>query len=197
MAVPAHDNRDNEFALKYGIDIRWVVTSNGEMLHDSSNAYSGEGVLVNSSSEVSGLDINGLLSKEAASKVTEWATKTGNGKKKVHAYTLNERFALTECRIGLIEFSSLLSLHQVNYKLRDWLFARQRYWGEPIPIVFLEDTEEGVPIQESELPLTLPELDDFSPSGSGEPPLSKAESWVNCLFILSIFCKENIFCDIG
>lgn len=67
---------------------------------------------------------------------------------------------------------------QVNYKLRDWLFARQRYWGEPIPVVFLEDTGEGVPLLETDLPLKLPELDDFTPTGTGEPPLSKAISWV-------------------
>ncbi|KAI7989731.1 Flotillin-like protein 1 [Camellia lanceoleosa] len=65
----------------------------------------------------------------------------------------------------------------VNYKLRDWLFARQRYWGEPIPVVFLKDTGEGVPLPESELPLALPELDDFTSTGTGKPPLSKAVSW--------------------
>lgn len=67
----------------------------------------------------------------------------------------------------------------MNYKLRDWLFARQRYWGEPIPVIFLDDSDEAVPLQETELPLILPELDDFSPTGSGEPPLSKAVSWVS------------------
>lgn len=72
---------------------------------------------------------------------------------------------------------------QVNYKLRDWLFARQRYWGEPIPVIFLDDTGECVPVSEAELPLTLPELDDFTPTGTGEPPLTKALSWV-CLFSL-------------
>lgn len=66
----------------------------------------------------------------------------------------------------------------MNYKLRDWLFARQRYWGEPIPVIFLEDIGEGVPVPETELPLLLPELDDFTPTGTGEPPLSKAVSWV-------------------
>lgn len=71
-------------------------------------------------------------------------------------------------------------LLQVNYKLRDWLFARQRYWGEPIPVIFLDDTGEGIPVSETELPLTLPELDDFTPTGTGEAPLSKADSWV-CL----------------
>lgn len=67
---------------------------------------------------------------------------------------------------------------QVNYKLRDWLFARQRYWGEPFPVIYLDDTDEIVPLLESELPLTLPELDDFTPTGTGEPPLAKAISWV-------------------
>lgn len=67
----------------------------------------------------------------------------------------------------------------MNYKLRDWLFARQRYWGEPIPVIFLDDSGETVPLDETELPLILPELDDFSPSGTGEPPLSKAVTWVS------------------
>ncbi|KAJ7946327.1 Leucine--tRNA ligase [Quillaja saponaria] len=107
-----------------------------------------EGTILNSSNPTVELDINGLSSKEAASKVIEWAQRTGNGQKKV------------------------------NYKLRDWLFARQRYWGEPIPVMFLDDTDEGVPLHETELPLTLPELDDFTPTGTGEPPLAKAESWV-------------------
>ncbi|CAN1326644.1 Leucine--tRNA ligase, chloroplastic/mitochondrial [Linum perenne] len=72
----------------------------------------------------------------------------------------------------------------MNYKLRDWLFARQRYWGEPIPVVFLKDTGESIPLPETDLPLTLPELDDFTPTGTGEPPLSKAVSWV-CLLLLA------------
>lgn len=67
---------------------------------------------------------------------------------------------------------------QVNYKLRDWLFARQRYWGEPIPILILDESGETIAVSESELPLTLPELNDFTPTGTGEPPLSKAVSWV-------------------
>lgn len=74
----------------------------------------------------------------------------------------------------------------MNYKLRDWLFARQRYWGEPIPVVFLDGTGETVPLHEAELPLTLPELDDFTPTGTGEPPLSKAVSWVFRLPLFAI-----------
>uniref|UniRef100_A0A7C9A523 leucine--tRNA ligase n=1 Tax=Opuntia streptacantha TaxID=393608 RepID=A0A7C9A523_OPUST len=148
MAVPAHDTRDHEFASKYGIPICWVVKPDDEDSSCSGKAYPGDGILMNSSSSTTGLDINGLSSKEAISKVIQWAEEAGNGKKKV------------------------------NYKLRDWLFARQRYWGEPIPVIFLEDTGETVPLPESELPLTLPELDDFTPTGTGEPPLAKAVSWV-------------------
>ncbi|XP_050368483.1 leucine--tRNA ligase, chloroplastic/mitochondrial [Argentina anserina] len=148
MAVPAHDTRDYDFASKYDIPIRWVVMPQDQELSGSAKAYSGEGNVINSSNTTMGLDINNLSSKKAAFKVIEWAEKTGNGKKKV------------------------------NYKLRDWLFARQRYWGEPIPVVFSDDSDEAVPISETELPLTLPELDDFSPTGSGEPPLAKAVSWV-------------------
>ncbi|KAJ4896226.1 tRNA synthetase class I family protein [Raphanus sativus] len=66
-----------------------------------------------------------------------------------------------------------------NYKLRNWLFAGQRYWGEPIPILFLDESGETIAVKESELPLTLPELNDFTLTGTGEPPLSKAVSWVN------------------
>ncbi|KAJ6292351.1 hypothetical protein OIU78_024510 [Salix suchowensis] len=148
MAVPAHDTRDYEFATKYDIPIRWVVKPDDDDFSDSGKAYEGGGSILNSSSSTSGLDINGLHTKVAASKVIEWADTTGNGKKKV------------------------------NYKLRDWLFARQRYWGEPIPVVFLQDSGETAPILETDLPLALPELDDFTPTGTGEPPLAKAVSWV-------------------
>lgn len=87
----------------------------------------------------------------------------------------------------------------MNYKLRDWLFARQRYWGEPIPVRFLDDSGESVPLPESELPLTLPELDDFTPTGTGEPPLSKAVSWVCfpsqfCLAIFRLLFMDGSVC---
>ena len=79
----------------------------------------------------------------------------------------------------------------MNFKLRDWLFARQRYWGEPIPVIFLDETDETVPLLETELPLTLPELDDFTPTGTGEPPLSKALSWV---FLTFFFFSFHLLC---
>ncbi|CAI0626006.1 unnamed protein product [Linum tenue] len=122
---------------------------------DSSKAFAGEGTVLNSVNSSSGLDINGLPSKAAAAKVIDWAEKYGNGTRKV------------------------------NYKLRDWLFARQRYWGEPIPVVFSDDTGEIISLSETDLPLTLPELDDFTPTGTGEPPLTKAFSWVNTVDPLS------------
>ncbi|KAG0503375.1 hypothetical protein HPP92_003447 [Vanilla planifolia] len=147
MAVPAHDSRDHEFALRYNVPIVKVV-SNSELNDQQNEPYTGDGVLINSSNQFSGLDISGLPCKEAASKVIDWLENSGQGKKKV------------------------------NYKLRDWLFSRQRYWGEPFPVVYLDDSDETVPVPESELPVELPELDDFTPTGTGEPPLAKATSWV-------------------
>ncbi|KAL8136920.1 hypothetical protein V2J09_002921, partial [Rumex salicifolius] len=148
MAVPAHDARDHEFAMKYEIPIVCVVRPDDDSSSNYQKAYAGNGFMINSSSLTTGLDINGLSTKESASKVIEWAERIASGRKKV------------------------------NYKLRDWLFARQRYWGEPIPVIFLDDTGESVALPETELPLTLPSLDDFTPTGTGDPPLSKAVSWV-------------------
>lgn len=182
MAVPAHDTRDHEFALKYNIPIQWVVRPDDETYGDPEKAFSDDGIIINSSSSKTGLDINGLSNKEAASKVIEWAEKTENGKRKVpfsvHPMSMLplEDIMFFPCITIFLELK--LVFLQVNYKLRDWLFARQRYWGEPIPVIFLDSTSETVPVLETELPLTLPELDDFTPTGTGEPPLSKAVSWV-------------------
>lgn len=154
MAVPAHDSRDHEFALKYKLPIIKVVSpSNGNC--DPEEAYADDGIMINSSNSSSGLNINGMLSQDAALKVTEWVESNGFGNKKV------------------------------NYKLRDWLFARQRYWGEPFPVIYLDNTNDMVPLSENELPLTLPELDDFTPTGTGEPPLTKATDWVRTIDPLS------------
>ncbi len=151
MAVPAHDERDYEFARKYDLPIREVV-SGGNV---SVEAYTGEGTLVNSSSadrEIPGIarkgvSLNGLSVDEAKVAITNWLEKQGQGR------------------------------YRVNYKLRDWLFSRQRYWGEPFPIIFVDD--EPKPLPESELPVTLPDVEEFKPSGSAEGPLAAVEDWVN------------------
>ncbi|KAM0933005.1 putative leucine--tRNA ligase [Dioscorea sansibarensis] len=150
MAVPAHDSRDYEFAVKYDIPIIRVVEPAGT-ISNLDGPYVDDGIVINSSNMSSGLNINGLTCKEAGMEVIRWLERTGHGSKKV------------------------------NYKLRDWLFARQRYWGEPFPVIFLNETDELVPLPESQLPLTLPELDDFTPTGTGEPPLAKAKAWVNTI----------------
>jgi leucyl-tRNA synthetase len=140
MAVPAHDQRDYEFARKFDLAIREVV-SGGDI---EKEAYLGEGVLVNSSSE--SVSIDGLSVDDAKARITAWLEASGNGNAKV------------------------------NYKLRDWLFSRQRYWGEPFPIIFVDG--EPRPLPESELPLRLPEVETYQPSGTGESPLATIDHWV-------------------
>ena len=162
MAVPAHDERDFEFAKKFGLEIREVVAppNRGSGLHprldhgelpvavenrshqQTPEAFIGDGVAVNS-----GL-ITGLPTSEAKKKITACLEERGLGKA------------------------------TVQYKLRDWLFSRQRYWGEPIPIVHCEKCGVVV-VPESELPLQLPEMKDYTPTGNAEPPLAKATDWVN------------------
>ena len=138
MAVPAHDERDHEFALKYGIAIKTVV--NGPA--DAETPFTGEGTATES-----GL-LNGLPTPEAKKVIIAWLEANGLGAKRV------------------------------NYKLRDWLFSRQRYWGEPIPIVHCLACGI-VPVPESQLPLRLPEVADFKPTGTGESPLANVTDWVN------------------
>ncbi|KAH7442023.1 hypothetical protein KP509_03G067300 [Ceratopteris richardii] len=160
MAVPAHDTRDFEFAQKFGLPIRMVITPQDDKSWQGNGAFTGDGMLTNSSYEESGLDLNGLASSKAIIEVVAWLEKEGYGRK------------------------------QVNYKLRDWLFARQRYWGEPFPVIFLDDIGEAKTVDESELPIKLPEVDDFSPSGTGDPPLAKAIDWV----IGVVSTKEPFHC---
>lgn len=139
MAVPAHDERDWEFAKTFDLPIIEVI-SGGEDVQQG--AHTGDGVAINSGF------IDGLAVKEAKAKTIEWLEQQGKGK------------------------------GTINYKLRDWLFSRQRYWGEPFPIVHLEDgTHTALP--EHMLPLTLPELEDYKPNSTGEPPLSKATEWLH------------------
>ena len=138
MAVPAHDERDYEFATKFNLPIKAVVEDNGEVVVP----FYGDGKHINSGF------INGLNNEEAIAKVIEFLEENKVGRSKV------------------------------TYKLRDWLFSRQRYWGEPIPIIHWEDgTMTTVP--DSELPLLLPETDNIKPSGTGESPLANIEEWLN------------------
>ena len=129
MAVPAHDERDWEFAKKFNLPIIQVVAKNGEEVDVNEAAFTdvATGVLINSDF------INGLEVKEAKEKMIEFLTEKGIGNAKV------------------------------NYKLRDWVFSRQRYWGEPIPIVHC-DKCGYVPVDESELPLLLPEVESYMPT---------------------------------
>lgn len=148
MAVPAHDQRDYEFAKKFNLPIVPVVKpADGSDWDFGKEAFvSYEGVSINSSNEKFG--ITGLPTPEAKKKITEEFEKLGIGKGKI------------------------------QYKLRDWLFSRQRYWGEPIPIMFFEDGTKR-PLDFDELPLKLPYIDDFKPAGTGESPLAKVPEWVD------------------
>lgn len=138
MAVPAHDERDYEFAKEFGLPIIEVV-SGGDV---DKEAYTGDGDHVNSDF------LDGMGKEEAITKAIAWLEEKNIGTKKV------------------------------TYRLRDWLFSRQRYWGEPIPIIHWEDgTATGVP--ESELPLILPKTTEIKPSGTGESPLANISDWVN------------------
>lgn len=138
MAVPAHDDRDYEFAKKFDLPIIEVIE--GGNVEEA--AYTGEGKHINSG------ELDGLENEAAITKAIQLLEQKGAGEKKV------------------------------NYKLRDWLFSRQRYWGEPIPVIHWEDgTMTTVP--EEELPLLLPETDEIKPSGTGESPLANIDSFVN------------------
>ena len=141
MAVPAHDQRDYEFAKKFGIAIIQVLEGG----NIEKEAYVGDGKHINSDF------LDGLNKEDAINKITNWLEERKIGHKKV------------------------------NYKIREWIFARQRYWGEPIPIVFTENNEIHV-LADEDLPLILPELEDYKPSKDGASPLEKAKDWVNTTF---------------
>ena len=151
MAVPAHDTRDFEFAKKFNLPIRPVIMpSNTDNANYTDN---GENIKEAFTDVENGIAINsgflnGLPSKEAIEKAIEYIEKNNLGKR------------------------------QINYKLRDWVFSRQRYWGEPIPMVYCESCG-WVPIDEKDLPLTLPEVEDFLPGENGESPLAKQTDWIN------------------
>ncbi len=135
MAVPAHDERDKEFAETFGIAIKEVIDSDGNIIN----------------SNVGDLIVDALKAKEGAKKIVE---------------------KLESLELGRSE---------VQYKLRDWIFSRQRYWGEPIPVVHLEGEAGGIRmINDEDLPLTLPSVESYKPTGSGESPLSVLKDWVEC-----------------
>ncbi|PAL10659.1 leucine--tRNA ligase [Peribacillus simplex] len=138
MAVPAHDERDYEFAVKFELPIKEVVAG-GDV---TSEAYTGDGLHVNSEF------LDGLNKEEAITTMIKWLEEKEIGTKKI------------------------------TYRLRDWLFSRQRYWGEPIPIIHWEDGTMS-PVKEEELPLILPKTTDIKPSGTGESPLANISEWVN------------------
>ena len=137
MAVPAHDERDYEFAKKFNLDIIPVIEGG----NISFEAYTGDGVHINSSF------LDGLNKEESIAKIISWLEEKGYGKKKI------------------------------NYRLREWIFARQRYWGEPVPIIFLEDGTE-MALEEKDLPLVLPEMKDYK-GKNGKAPLDNAIEWKN------------------
>ena len=139
MAVPGHDERDHEFARRYDLPIRRVVTG-GEEEDIYKAAHHGDGALINSGF------LNALDRDEAIREMIGWLEREGRGE------------------------------GAVNYKIRDWLFSRQRYWGEPFPLA--HDEQGNVIALEEDLPVVLPELDDYQPSGTGEPPLSRAHDWL-------------------
>jgi leucyl-tRNA synthetase len=135
--VPAHDERDLEFARKFDLPLAVVVQPTGS---EPAIGFTGDGIAINSPI------INGLTSPEARKKITAWLEEYGHGKR------------------------------AINYKLRDWLFSRQRYWGEPFPIVWEDGRHRA--LNENELPVVPPELEDYKPTGTGEPPLGKAKDWI-------------------
>ena len=141
MAVPAHDERDWEFAKKYNLPIIPVIS--GGQANQEPNTSTDAGQLINSGF------LNGKSVAEAKEAIINWLKEEGIGNKKV------------------------------NFKLRDWIFSRQRYWGEPIPIVHCKDCG-CVPLNETDLPLKLPEIESYEQTDTGESPLSKIEEWVNC-----------------
>jgi len=154
MAVPAHDTRDFEFALKFNLPIKCIqdpdVTDPDQKkkILEGKECWTEDGKYINSSDKTTGIDINGLNKEAGIARITRWLE------------------------------SEKLGASKVNYKIRDWLFSRQRYWGEPFPVIHWENGEVTV-MNDDELPLELPELENYLPGESGESPLSNSDEWLN------------------
>lgn len=153
MAVPAHDSRDFEFARKFGLEIRCIMDPDTrdeearQEVLDGKKSWTEDGRYINSADKVTGLDINGLSRESGIERTIKWLEDNDLGRARV------------------------------NYKIRDWLFSRQRYWGEPFPVIHWEDGEISL-VPEDELPVTLPDLEKFEPGDHGESPLSNADEWL-------------------
>ena len=154
MAVPAHDTRDFEFAQKFNLPIVCIQDPDvadpeqKKRILNGKECWTEDGIYINSTDTSTGIDINGLNKESGIAKITRWLESKKLGKSKV------------------------------NYKIRDWLFSRQRYWGEPFPVIHWEDGEVTV-MSENDLPLELPELENYLPGETGESPLSHSDEWLN------------------
>ncbi|MDX9908932.1 MAG: leucine--tRNA ligase [Mariniphaga sp.] len=152
MSVPAHDTRDFEFAKEFNIPVVCILdpqeVENRDEILAGDACWTEDGKYINSASEVTGLNINGLNKEAGIKKTIEWLEAQGLGSA------------------------------TVNFKMRDWLFSRQRYWGEPFPVIHWEDGEVSL-LDDDELPLLLPDLKEFLPGDSGESPLANATEWVH------------------
>ena len=152
MAVPAHDTRDFDFAKEFDIPIVCILdpkeVEGREKILSGNKCWTEDGQYINSASEETGLNINGLNKEAGIQKTIEWLEERELGKA------------------------------TVNFKMRDWLFSRQRYWGEPFPVIHWEDGEVSL-LDDEELPLALPELEKYTPGESGESPLSNAREWLH------------------
>lgn len=144
MCVPAHDDRDFEFAKKFDLPIIQVISKDGKEVENLTEAYTEPGIMINSN------EFNGMKSEDAKKKVPDYMEEKGFGKK------------------------------TVNFKLRDWVFSRQRYWGEPIPLIHCEKCGT-VPVPEDQLPVILPNVKSYKPTDTGESPLAAIDEWVNTI----------------
>ncbi len=151
MAVPAHDTRDFEFAKAFDIPVICILdpgdVENREAILEGNACWTEDGKYINSANSKTGLDINGLNKEQGINTTISWLESNDLGKA------------------------------TVNFKMRDWLFSRQRYWGEPFPVIHWEDGEVSL-IDDEDLPLELPELEKYTPGDSGESPLANAEDWL-------------------